>query len=41
MNGYCNYFKCFVDDYEELEQLEKEYGENCLIDCIDCYWYEE
>ena len=24
MSGYCEYFKCDIDDYEELEKLQKE-----------------
>lgn len=41
MNGYCEYFKCFIDDYEELEKLREKYGEDCLQGCQNCEWYEE
>ena len=36
--GYCNYFNCDCD--EVTEELLEEYGEDCLIDCPDCEWYE-
>lgn len=36
--GYCEYFKCNCN--EVTEELQEEYGENCLIDCTDCEWYE-
>ncbi len=39
--GYCEYFKCYIDDYEELEKLREEFGEDCFCDCQDCEWYEE
>lgn len=40
MNGYCNYFNCFIDS-DELEKEQDEMGEHCLIDCQDCEWYED
>lgn len=41
MNGYCNYFKCDVDNYEQMEKRQKEMGEVCYCDCQDCECYEE
>lgn len=39
--GYCEYFKCYIDDYEELEKKQEEFGEYCTFcDCPDCEWYE-
>ena len=26
MSGYCEYFKCDIDDYEQLEKLREEFG---------------
>lgn len=39
--GYCEYFKCYIDDYEELELLREEYGEYCWQGCENCEYYEE
>ena len=39
--GYCEYFKCFIDDYEELEKKQEEFGEYCLQGCENCEYYEE
>ena len=41
MGGYCNFFNCFCDDYEQTEKEREETGEDCYIDCKDCEWYEE
>lgn len=38
---YCEYFKCDVDDYEELEKSREEFGEYCLQSCENCEYYEE
>ena len=38
--GYCEYFRCDIDDYEQLEKKQEEFGEQCFVDCPDCEWYE-
>lgn len=38
--GYCEYFKCDINDAEELEKLREEYGEYCLQGRENCEWYE-
>ena len=39
MFGWCNYFNCFCD--EVTEELQKEYGEHCLIECEKCECKED
>lgn len=38
---YCEYFKCYIDDYEELEKLQEDFGEYCWQSCENCEYYEE